>query len=66
LGTAEKRSNWEFFSGPHGDWFWNVMHPDGKPARAAQSFRILKERIDDARKHGYVPWPPDNERRKNS
>jgi hypothetical protein len=60
---VEQRSQWNFQSGDDG-WIWTVAHPDGRQESSDQSFKTLKQCVDDATQRGYVAWKAEAERRR--
>lgn len=62
MTTKEQRTRWEFVERGD-DWLWRKLDASGAVTESAR-FARLRECIEDARLHGYVPWAPEKERRK--
>lgn len=60
--TLEDRRKWRFITTGDDLWRWIVTDTHAESA-SELAFRTLKECIDDAKLHGYVPASP--ERRRN-
>jgi len=59
----DQRRRWSFVQSDDYGWMWTVVNPDGTQ-QTSQSFGTIKECADDARQNGYVPWKPEDERRR--
>jgi hypothetical protein len=61
--TPERRKRWNFVLRDDGQWAWHVVNTDGSEASSATSFDTLKQCTEDATRHGYVVWKPEQDRR---
>ena len=59
----ERRSDWTFSQGDDGRWSWHVCPPDGVESASVRSFASLNDCVADARLHGYLLPPIEEERR---
>ena len=61
----EKRTQWNFEIN-NDQWLWKCTAPSGITTVASRTFPTMKDCVDDAKRHGYVPWTTEAERRRPS
>jgi hypothetical protein len=63
--TTERRKKWSFRMHSGNSWSWRMVDAAGAETISPIGFSTLAECILDAGRHGYVPWPRGEERRKS-
>ena len=59
----ERRRHWSFVISNAGAWSWRVLNPDCSAVVSPTTYKTLKDCVADARTHGYVLPPEDEDRR---